>query len=117
MRTVGVIPARLASSRFPEKVLAAETGKALIVHVLEQARKARSLDAIVVAADHPRIVAAVEAAGGTAILTREDHPNGTSRLAEVAAKLADIGLPAADVIVNIQGDEPEIEPDIIDAAV
>ncbi len=117
MRTVGVIPARLASSRFPEKVLAAETGKALIVHVLEQARKARSLDAIVVAADHPRIVAAVEAAGGTAILTREDHPNGTSRLAEVAAKLADIGLSAADVIVNIQGDEPEIEPDIIDAAV
>ena len=117
MRTVGVIPARLASSRFPEKVLAAETGKALIVHVLEQARKARSLDAIVVAADHPRIVAAVEAAGGTAILTREDHPNGTSRLAEVAAKLADIGLSAADVIVNIQGDEPEIEPDIIDATV
>ncbi len=110
-RTVGVIPARLASSRFPEKVLANGTGKPLIVHVLEQARQARSLDAIVVAADHPRIVAAVEAAGGTAILTRDDHPNGTSRLAEVATKVT------ADVFVNIQGDEPEIEPEVIDAAV
>lgn len=109
-RTVGVIPARLASSRFPEKVLAAETGKPLIVHVLEQARKATVLDEIVVAADHPRIVAAVEAAGGKAILTREDHPNGTSRLAEVAEKVP------AEVFVNIQGDEPEIEPEVIDAA-
>ena len=114
-RTVGVIPARLNSSRFPEKVLAAETGKPLIVHVLEQARKARSLDDILVAADHPRIVAAVEAAGGTAILTREDHPNGTSRLAEVAEILQARGTPA-DVFVNVQGDEPEIEPDVIDAA-
>ena len=109
-RIVGVIPARLASSRFPEKVLAAETGKPLIVHVLEQARKAARLDDIVVAADHPRIVAAVEAAGGKAILTREDHPNGTSRLAEVAEKVP------AEVFVNIQGDEPEIEPEVIDAA-
>ncbi len=110
-RTVGVIPARLASSRFPEKVLADATGKPLVVHVLEQARKARSLDAVVVAADDPRIVAAVEAAGGTAILTRVDHPNGTSRLAEVAAQIS------ADVFVNIQGDEPEIEPETIDATV
>lgn len=113
--TIGVIPARLASSRFPEKVLASETGKPLIVHVLEQARKARSLDGIIVAADHPRIVAAVEAAGGTAILTRDDHPNGTSRLAEVAEILRARGTPA-DVFVNVQGDEPEIEPEVIDAA-
>jgi 3-deoxy-manno-octulosonate cytidylyltransferase (CMP-KDO synthetase) len=112
---VGVIPARLASSRFPEKVLASRTGKPLIVHVLEQARKARSLDDILVAADHPRIVAAVEAAGGKAVLTREDHPNGTSRLAEVAALLEAQGTPA-DVFVNVQGDEPEIEPEVIDAA-
>jgi 3-deoxy-manno-octulosonate cytidylyltransferase (CMP-KDO synthetase) len=111
LRTVGVIPARLASSRFPEKVLKAETGKPLVVHVLEQARRAASLDSVVVAADHPRIVAAVEAAGGEAILTREDHPNGTSRLAEVAEMVA------ADIFVNIQGDEPEIEPETIDAAV
>ena len=110
-RTVGVIPARLASSRFPEKVLKAETGKPLVVHVLEQARKAASLDRVVVAADHPRIVAAVKAAGGEAVLTREDHPNGTSRLAEVAERIS------AEVFVNIQGDEPEIEPETIDAAV
>jgi 3-deoxy-manno-octulosonate cytidylyltransferase (CMP-KDO synthetase) len=110
-RTVGVVPARLASSRFPEKVLKAETGKPLVVHVLEQARKAASLDEVVVAADHQRIVDAVEAAGGRAILTREDHPNGTSRLAEVSEVVS------ADVFVNIQGDEPEIEPETIDAAV
>jgi len=109
-RVVGVIPARLASSRFPEKVLARATGKELVVHVLEQARKATVLDDIVVAADHPRIAEAVERAGGTAILTREDHPNGTSRLAEVATRVP------ADIFVNIQGDEPEIEPDAIDAA-
>jgi 3-deoxy-manno-octulosonate cytidylyltransferase (CMP-KDO synthetase) len=111
LRTVGVIPARLASSRFPEKVLAAETGKALVVHVLEQARRATQLDEVIVAADHQRIVDVVEAAGGRAILTRTDHPNGTSRLAEVAQSVH------AEVFVNIQGDEPEIEPETIDATV
>lgn len=114
VRVVGVVPARLASSRFPEKVLASETGKPLVVHVLDQARKARSLDRVVVAADHARIVAAVEQHGGQAVLTREDHPNGTSRLAEVAAKLAES---PDDIFVNVQGDEPEIEPETIDAAV
>ena len=110
-RIVGVIPARLASSRFPEKVLARETGKALVVHVLEAARQARSLDEVVVAADDRRITDVVEAAGGHAVLTRVDHPNGTSRLAEVASVVP------ADVFVNIQGDEPEMEPEVIDAAV
>ncbi|MSR42127.1 MAG: 3-deoxy-manno-octulosonate cytidylyltransferase [Phycisphaerales bacterium] len=110
MRVLGVIPARLASSRFPEKALASATGKAMVVHVLEAALRARSLDAVIVAADHPRIVEAVRAAGGEAMLTREDHPNGTSRLAEVAARTG------AEILVNIQGDEPEIEPDAIDAA-
>ncbi len=109
-RTVGVVPARLASSRFPEKVLAAETGKPLVVHVLEQARKATLLDEVLVAADHPRIVEAVEAHGGRAILTSTGHPNGTSRLAEVATRID------AEVLVNVQGDEPEIEPETIDAA-
>lgn len=113
-RAIGVVPARLASSRFPEKVLACETGKPLVVHVLEQARRAKSLARVVVAADHPRIVAAVEAAGGEAILTRVDHPNGTSRLAEVAERLC--GSPD-EIVVNVQGDEPEIEPETIDAAV
>ncbi len=114
-RVVGVIPARLASSRFPEKVLANATGTPLVVHVLEQARKARALDEVVVAADHPRIVEVVERAGGRAILTRTDHPNGTSRLAEVADQLRLLGEPA-EIFVNVQGDEPEIEPEIIDAA-
>lgn len=111
---IGVVPARLASSRFPEKVLAAETGTPLVVHVLEQARKARSLSRVVVAADDARIVRAVEAAGGEAILTRVDHPNGTSRLAEVAERLC---ASPDEIVVNVQGDEPEIEPEIIDAAV
>ena len=118
-RAVGVIPARLASSRFPEKVLAAETGRPLVVHVLEQARRAASLDAVYVAADHPRIAEAVERAGGRAILTRVDHPNGTSRLAEALGAIS-TGLPEGDrpeIVVNIQGDEPEIEPETIDAAV
>jgi 3-deoxy-manno-octulosonate cytidylyltransferase (CMP-KDO synthetase) len=110
-RIVGVIPARLASSRFPEKVLASETGKALVVHVLEAARRARSLDEIIVAADDRKIVDVVERAGGHAVLTRADHPNGTSRLAEVADTVP------ADVFVNIQGDEPEMEPEVVDAAV
>ncbi len=82
----------------------------MVVHVLEAALKARSLDAVIVAADHQRIVDAVRAHGGEAILTREDHPNGTSRLAEVAE------LTGAEILVNIQGDEPEIEPEVIDAA-
>ncbi|MBI1302327.1 MAG: 3-deoxy-manno-octulosonate cytidylyltransferase [Phycisphaera sp.] len=118
-RAIGIIPARLASSRFPEKVLASETGKPLIVHVLEQALRAASLDAVFVAADHRRIVEAVERAGGRAVLTRVDHPNGTSRLAE-ALELIEAGRPASErpeIVVNIQGDEPEIEPESIDAAV
>ncbi len=108
-RVLGVIPARLASSRFPEKALATATGKPMVVHVLEAALRAKSLDAVVVAADHSRIIDAVRAHGGEAIRTREDHPNGTSRLAEVAAQSG------AEILVNIQGDEPEIEPDAIDA--
>lgn len=109
-RTIGVVPARLRSSRFPEKVLAAETGTPLVVHVLERARLATRLDEVVVAADDARIVAAVERHGGRAILTSVDHPNGTSRLAEVARAID------AEIFVNVQGDEPEIEPETIDAA-
>jgi len=118
-RAVGIIPARLASSRFPEKVLASETGRPLIAHVLEQACRASTLGAVYVAADDRRIVEAVERAGGRAILTRVDHPNGTSRLAEALGAVT-AGLPAderPEIVVNIQGDEPEIEPETIDAAV
>lgn len=111
---VAVIPARLASTRFPRKVLASETGKPLIRHVCERAALARRVSRVVVATDADEVAAAVRAFGGEAVMTREDHPNGTSRLAEAAAIL---GLAPDALVVNVQGDEPEIEPAVIDAAV
>jgi 3-deoxy-manno-octulosonate cytidylyltransferase (CMP-KDO synthetase) len=108
---IAVIPARYASVRFPGKVLADRTGKPLIQHVYEQVTAARSVGRVVVAADDERIVHAVEGFGGEAVLTRPDHANGTSRIAEVAPALG------APVIVNVQADEPEIEPGLIDLAV
>ncbi len=104
----------MASTRLPGKMLLDRTGSPLIVHVLESVRRAGSLSRIVVAADDERIAAAVRKAGGECVLTRTDHPNGTSRLAEAAALL---GLPPTTIVVNVQGDEPEIEPAVIDAAV
>jgi 3-deoxy-manno-octulosonate cytidylyltransferase (CMP-KDO synthetase) len=109
--TVAVIPARYASSRFPGKVLADRTGKPLIQHVWERLRQARRVGRVIVAADDPRIVAATERFGGEAVLTRPDHANGTSRTAEVAQALG------CELVVNVQADEPEIEPGLIDRAV
>ncbi|MEX2219242.1 MAG: manno-octulosonate cytidylyltransferase [Phycisphaerales bacterium] len=109
-----IIPARLASTRFPEKVLASKTGKPLIQHVHESASRARCAQRVVIAADHERIRDAAERFGAMCILTRPDHPNGTSRIAEAAATL---GLPPDAVIVNAQGDEPDLDPALIDAAV
>lgn len=97
----------------PGKVLAAETGRPLIQHVYEAASAAEAPARVVVATDDPRIADAVRAFGGEAVITRE-HPNGTSRLAEAADKL---GLGADHVLVNVQGDEPELNPSLIDAAV
>ncbi len=114
MATIAIIPARLASTRFPEKVLANATGKPLIQHVWENARRARSLSRVVIAADHPRVRDACAAFGAPVVMTREDHPNGSSRLAEAAATLS---LEENDIVVNVQGDEPEMEPGVIDAAV
>jgi len=111
---VAIIPARLGSTRFPRKVLANKTGKPLIQHVCEGAAKSKLLSRVVVATDDQTVMAAVKAFGGEAVLTRTDHPNGTSRLAEAAHNL---GLPADAIVVNVQGDEPEIEPSVIDAAV
>jgi 3-deoxy-manno-octulosonate cytidylyltransferase (CMP-KDO synthetase) len=108
---IAVIPARYASVRFPGKILADRTGKPLIQHVYEPVTAARSVGRVVVAADDERIVHAVEGFGGEAVLTRPDHANGTSRIAEVAPALG------APVIVNVQADEPEIEPGLIDLAV
>ncbi len=113
-RAVAIIPARLGSTRFPRKALADDTGKPMVVHVCEQAAKAESVSRVVVATDAEEIKSAVEAHGFEAVMTSEDHPNGSSRLAQ-ATKI--LKLKREDLIVNIQGDEPEIEPRVIDAAI
>src|SRR5439155_14155341 len=107
MKTAIVIPARYASSRLPGKPLLRQTGKYLVQHVYERARQAKCADTVVVATDDSRIVAAVEGFGGRVMMTRRDHPSGTDRVAEVAAKLD------ADILVNLQGDEPLIEPETL----
>jgi 3-deoxy-manno-octulosonate cytidylyltransferase (CMP-KDO synthetase) len=108
MRTAIVIPARYASSRLPGKPLLRSTGKYLVQHVYERACQARRADAVIVATDDSRIVAAVESFGGRCAMTRRNHPSGTDRVAEVAATLD------VDVVVNLQGDEPQIDPAAID---
>jgi len=108
-----LIPARLGSTRFPEKVLASETGRPMIVHVCEAAARAACVARVVVAADDERIIEAVRAAGHDAVLTRPDHPNGSSRLAEATMLL---GLNDDAFVVNVQGDEPELPPEPIEAA-
>jgi 3-deoxy-manno-octulosonate cytidylyltransferase (CMP-KDO synthetase) len=112
MEIVGVIPARFASTRLPGKALLSETGRPLIQHVLEAARRAQSLQRIIVATDDPRIARAVEQFGGEFMMTRADHSTGTDRVAEVAAR-----LDTARVIVNLQGDEPEISGAALDRVV
>ena len=112
MKILAVIPARYASTRFPGKPLVALAGKPMIAHVWERVRQATSLSGIVVATDYERICSAVEAFGGEAVLTRPDHRTGTERVAEVAATRKDV-----EIFVNVQGDEPLIEPAAIDQAV
>jgi 3-deoxy-manno-octulosonate cytidylyltransferase (CMP-KDO synthetase) len=105
-RTLIVIPARFASTRLPGKPLLAETGKPLIQHTFEAASRVPGAE-VIVATDDPRIADAVAAFGGVAVMTDPDHQSGTDRVAEAAR---DRG---AEVIVNLQGDEPEIDPDSI----
>ncbi|MEI7657198.1 MAG: 3-deoxy-manno-octulosonate cytidylyltransferase [Phycisphaerae bacterium] len=111
---IAIIPARLGSTRFPRKVLAARTGKPLIRHVWERARNARSLARVVIATDDAEVLEAVRSFGGEAVMTSPSHPNGSSRLAEAASILR---LPEDALVVNVQGDEPEMDPAVIDAAV
>lgn len=111
IRAAAVIPARMASTRFPGKPLADLTGKPMIVHVLEGVARCRSVRRILVATDDARIVDAVRAAGFEARMTDPAHPNGTSRVAEVARTLDE------ELIVNVQGDEPQIEPALVDRTV
>lgn len=109
MRFQVVIPARLASTRLPGKPLADIAGKPMVVRVLERAQRAGA-QSVWVAADDARVVDAVRAAGGNAMLTRSDHPSGTDRLAEVVQAL---GWADDDIVVNVQGDEPLIDPQIV----
>ena len=117
IQALAVIPARFGSTRFPGKPLAAETGKPLIQHVVEQADKAACLTRIVVATDDQRIFDAVKAFGADVVMTSADHPNGTSRIAETLDKLEAAGDVLPECIVNVQGDEPDIEPRVIDELV
>ena len=110
-KAVAVIPARYSSTRLPGKPLLEIAGKPLIVWVAERARAASTISRTIVATDDPRIVDAVNAAGFDAVITRADHATGTDRIAEVAHNLR------ADIIVNVQGDEPLIDPATIDRAV
>ncbi len=111
LQAVGVIPSRYRSTRFPGKALATLFGKPLVQHVWERSTSARSLERVLVATDDARILEAVRAFGGEALLTSPDHPSGTDRLAEVARRIE------APIYVNIQGDEPLVDPRDIDALV
>lgn len=106
-----IIPARYGSTRFPGKPLAELWGKPLIRHVWERARRAERCHRVIIATDDDRIAAAARGFGAEVAMTRGDHASGTDRAAEVAAGLS------AELVVNVQGDEPLVEPAAIDAAV
>lgn len=112
MKTLGIIPARYASSRFPGKALVNIAGKSMLQRVYEQALQAQLLDAVIIATDDERIFDHCNAFQGNVIMTSPDHQSGTDRCAEVARQIADYEL-----IVNIQGDEPFIDPGQIDLAI
>jgi 3-deoxy-manno-octulosonate cytidylyltransferase (CMP-KDO synthetase) len=111
MRTIVVIPARYASTRLPGKPLVPLCGRPLVLWVLERARLVPGVDAVLVATDDERIRDVIVEAGGEAVMTRPDHATGTDRIAEAVAHLE------ADVVVNIQGDEPLFDPGLIGALV
>jgi 3-deoxy-manno-octulosonate cytidylyltransferase (CMP-KDO synthetase) len=110
-KILGVIPARYGSSRFPGKVLARIGSKSMLEHVFERVSQARYLTTIIIATDDTRIEDAARAFGAAVRITRADHASGTDRVAEVAS------AETAELIVNIQGDEPLIDPYAIDAAI
>lgn len=113
-RALGIIPARYASTRFPGKLLAPLSGKPILQHVYERAARARLLDAVWIATDDDRIARAAERFGARAVMTSPDHATGSDRVAEAAA------LPEArdvEIVVNVQGDQPLIEPVALDGLV
>ena len=109
MQRIALIPARYASSRLPGKPLVEIAGKAMIQHVYERVQNARSIDRVVVATDDERIRAFVGAFGGEVVMTSPEHRSGTDRIAEALRSLSDVG-----VVVNVQGDEPMIDPTLIE---
>ncbi len=111
LHTIGLIPARYASTRLPGKALCSILGKPMIQRVYERAKLARTLDAVCVATDDSRIADVVVAFGGQAIMTSPDHPSGTDRLAEAVQAMD------AQIVVNIQGDQPFLDPIMIEEAV
>ncbi|MDB4353828.1 3-deoxy-manno-octulosonate cytidylyltransferase [Akkermansiaceae bacterium] len=106
---VGIIPARWASSRFPGKPLFPLLGKPLLQHVYERALLCKELDDLVIATDDNRIADLAKSLGAKIAITRDDHPSGTDRIAEAAAQ-----FPSATHVLNIQGDEPLLDPDLVD---
>jgi 3-deoxy-manno-octulosonate cytidylyltransferase (CMP-KDO synthetase) len=111
MKAIGIIPARLHSTRFPKKIIHLIDGKPLVVHVYEQAQKAELLDDVIVAIDSEETAEALKLYKVKTVMTSEEHVSGTDRIQEVMANIE------ANVIVNIQGDEPTINPMIIDELV
>jgi 3-deoxy-manno-octulosonate cytidylyltransferase (CMP-KDO synthetase) len=109
-RVLGVIPARFASSRFPGKALVTLKNKPILQHVWEKSIQARTLSTVLIATDDQRIFDAAQSFGANVVMTREDHLSGTDRVSEAAA------AQPCDIVVNIQGDEPLIDPAAIDLA-
>ena len=109
---IGVVPARLNSKRLPQKILADLNGKPLIAHVMGRALEAKSLDKVILAVDSEETIKTLEQSDFDMALTSSDHVSGTDRIAEVIEE-----IPDAEIIINIQGDEPLIEADVIDSLV
>ncbi len=115
MKTYGIIPSRFGSSRFPGKPLAVLAGKPLVAWVVDAVKKAKGLDEVLVATDDERIVEAVEKEGGIAVMTPSELPSGTDRIACAARNFLGTDFADDDILVNIQGDEPLIDPKLIEA--
>ncbi|HOW87199.1 MAG TPA: 3-deoxy-manno-octulosonate cytidylyltransferase [Candidatus Omnitrophota bacterium] len=111
VKAIGVIPARLGSTRLSEKILRSVAGKPMIQHVWERAKQAKKFEDVIIATDDARIEACVRGFGGKACMTRKDHPNGTSRIAEVTERFKQ------DIVINIQGDQPLVDPKALDEMV
>lgn len=108
MKSIGVIPARFASTRFPGKVLALIQGKPMIEHVWRSAKQCRELNDLLIACDDQKVLKVAQEFGAKAVMTSSDHASGSDRIAEAVGSLQ------FDIVVNIQGDEPFIEPQVID---